>query len=87
MTNPPVEPGSDDDVRRLVRENLYSIPHTVGTCGMGPSPEAGAVVDATGHVHGVEGLAVVDASIIPDPPSGFPHVITIMLAEHLAPTL
>ena len=35
-------------------------------------------------VHGVDRLSVVDASVIPDAPSGFPHVITIMLAEHLS---
>ncbi len=51
---------------------------------MGPSPESGAVVDARGRVHGVAGLAVVDASIMPEPPSGFPHIITIMIAEHLS---
>jgi choline dehydrogenase len=42
------------------------------------------VVDARGQVHGVDGLSVIDASVIPDPPSGFPHLITIMLAEHLS---
>jgi len=49
--------------------------------------DGGAVVDALGRVHGVERLAVVDASIIPEPPSGFPHIITIMVAEHLAKRL
>ena len=43
-----------------------------------------AVVDASGGVHGVDGLSVIDASIIPDAPSGFPHIITIMIAERLA---
>ena len=51
---------------------------------MGPSTDDGAVVDAHGSVHGTERLSVVDASIIPTPPSGFPHVITIMLAERLS---
>ena len=51
---------------------------------MGPSPGEGAVVDASGRVHGVEALSVIDASIIPEPPSGFPHIVTIMLAEHLS---
>jgi choline dehydrogenase len=51
---------------------------------MGPSAEAGSVVDTDGRVHGIGGLRVIDASIIPQPPSGFPHLITIMLAEHLA---
>ena len=36
---------------------------------------------------GSRGSYVIDASIIPDAPSGFPHVITIMAAEHLAARL
>jgi choline dehydrogenase-like flavoprotein len=59
----------------------------VGTCAMGPRPEDGAVVDSSGHVHGVDRLSVVDASIIPDAPAGFPHLITIMLAERLSARL
>jgi choline dehydrogenase len=87
VTSPPADPGSDDAVRELVRSTVSSIPHTVGTCALGPGPADGAVVDGRGRVHGVRGLVVIDASIIPEPPSGFPHVITIMVAEHLAPTL
>lgn len=81
---PPSEPGDPDALRRRVLENAYSIPHVVGTCAMGPAPESGAVVDAFGQVHGVDRLSVIDASIIPEAPSGFPHLITIMLAEHLS---
>jgi choline dehydrogenase len=69
--------------RDLPLTDVYSIPHVVGTCAMGPSPDDGAVVDHLGRVHGVDGLFVVDASIIPDAPGGFPHLITIMVAEHL----
>ena len=83
----PPDPGNRAALRRAVIENAYSIPHVVGTCAMGPSPESGAVVDALGRVYGVAGLAVVDASIMPEPPSGFPHIITIMIAEHLSETL
>jgi choline dehydrogenase len=83
---PPPDPGDHGALRRHVAENVYSIPHVVGTCAMGPSPERGAVVDAVGRVHGLDGLSVVDASIMPEPPSGFPHIITIMLAERLAAT-
>ncbi len=87
-TEPPPPVREDDaSLRRHVMENAYSIPHVVGTCAMGPSPESGAVVDALGRVYGVHGLAVVDASIIPEPPSGFPHIITIMVAEHLSQRL
>jgi len=80
-------PGSVEGLHRAIIENAYSIPHVVGTCAMGPSPEEGAVVDALGRVHGVPGLAVVDASIMPEPPSAFPHIITIMIAEHLSKEL
>ena len=80
---PPAMPPTPEARRRAIVDNAYSIPHVVGTCRMGPSPSDGDVVDSLGAVHGVDGLAVVDASIIPDAPSGFPHVIVIMLAEHL----
>jgi choline dehydrogenase len=80
----PSEPATEDDWRRRMMENTYSLPHVVGTCAMGPYPGAGAVVDATGRVHGVDHLSVIDASIIPEPPSGFPHIVTIMVAEHLS---
>jgi choline dehydrogenase-like flavoprotein len=64
--------------------DFYSLPHVVGTSAMGPRPDDGAVVHATGCVHGTQRLSVVDASIIPDAPSGFTHILTIRLAEHLA---
>ena len=80
----PAGPAGGDGLRARVLENAYSLPHVVGTCRMGPSPRDGDVVDHLGRVHGIDGLHVVDASIIPDAPSGFPHVITIMAAEHLA---
>jgi choline dehydrogenase len=83
----PASPASDAGLRQRVRENAYSVPHVVGTCRMGPRPEDGDVVDAFGRVHGVDRLSVIDASVIPDAPSGFPHVITIMVAEHLAARL
>ena len=67
-----------------MRAESYSLPHVVGTCAMGPRPEHGAVVDPSGQVHGTEGLSVVDASIMPDVPSGFTHLPTIMIAERLS---
>jgi choline dehydrogenase-like flavoprotein len=54
---------------------------------MGPSPVDGAVVDSLGRVHSVAGLQVIDALVMPEPPSGFPHIITIMIAAHLAAEL
>ena len=76
-------PATVKDQRAYVIDNAYSIPHVVGTCRMGPSPDDGDVVNARCRVHGVDGLRVIDASIIPGPPSGFPHIITIMVAEHM----
>jgi len=49
---------------------------------MGTDP--GAVVDTSGRVHGVPGLSVVDASIIPGPLSANTNIPTIMAAEHVA---
>jgi choline dehydrogenase len=80
----PNDLGSARAAREFVAANAYSIPHAVGTCAMGPSPANGAVVDAGGRVHGVDALWVIDASIIPEPPSGFTHLVAIMIAEHLA---
>jgi choline dehydrogenase len=54
---------------------------------MGLHPGGGAVVGPRGHVHGTERLAVIDASIMPDVPSGFTHFPTIIIAERLSETL
>jgi hypothetical protein len=47
-------------------------------------PEQGAVVDPSGRVFGTNALSVIDASIMPDVPSGFTHIPTIMIAERLS---
>jgi choline dehydrogenase len=51
---------------------------------MGPDPAAGAVVDSRGAVHGVEGLLVADASVMPDVPAANTSLPVIMVAERLA---
>ena len=81
---PSPEAGSRNELRRSIRQNVYSDPHVVGICSTGPSPDSGAVVDTSGSVHGTERLSVVDASIMPTVPSGFPHIPAIMLAERLS---
>jgi choline dehydrogenase len=78
------EPRADLDLGGLIRAESYSLPHSVGTCAMGPRPDDGGVVDAAGRVHGTEALIVADASIMPDVPSGFTHFPTIMIAERLS---
>ena len=51
---------------------------------MGRANDPDAVVDGAGRVHGMRGLRVVDASIVPTIPRGYPHFIIIMAAEKIA---
>ncbi|MDQ1614074.1 MAG: choline dehydrogenase, partial [Actinomycetota bacterium] len=81
---PPPLPAAVDQLGEQVRRTVGSFPHVVGTCAMGRDPGRGAVVDPYGGVHGVDRLSVVDASIFPTAPSGFPHLISVMVAERLA---
>jgi choline dehydrogenase len=62
----------------------YSLPHVVGTCRMGPAAADGAVVDDRCRVHAIDGLWIADASVLPEPPAGFPQLIVIALAERVA---
>ena len=72
------------ELARAVRAAVWTYHHAAGTCSMGPAPEAGAVVDAGGAVHGVEDLYVADASIMPVLPSANIHLPTLMVAERIA---
>ena len=71
----------------VLRRATWTYHHACGTCAMGPDPEQGAVVSSRGEVHGLPGLWVADASIMPVIPSGNTHLPTLMLAEHLAPRI
>jgi choline dehydrogenase-like flavoprotein len=72
---------SDDQIEQFVRNHADTIYHPVGTCRMGPDPALGAVVDARLRVHGVAGLRVVDASVMPSVVGGNTNAPTIMIAE------
>ena len=73
---------SDAELERWIRGNADTIYHPVGTCRMGR--DALAVVDARLRVHGVPGLRVVDASVMPRIVSGNTNAPTVMLAERAA---
>ena len=70
-----------------VRSAVSTYHHPVGTCAMGPDPDLGAVTDAHGSVHGIDGLTIADASIMPTIPTATTNLPTIMLAEHIAQLL
>ncbi len=81
------EARSDAEIDAFVRAHTESAYHPACTCKMGPEGDPLAVVDGGGCVHGVEGLRVVDASIMPDIVSGNLNAPTIMLAEKIADTI
>jgi choline dehydrogenase-like flavoprotein len=76
------EGDSDEAVRAHVAKTTFAIYHPVGTCRMGSDP--GAVVDPDLRVNGIEGLRVVDASVMPAVPRGNTNAPTIALAERAA---
>ena len=73
---------SDSDLIDFIRAKAETVYHPVGTCRMGS--DADAVVDPSLRVNGVEGLRVIDASVMPCLPGGNTNAPTIMIAERAA---
>jgi choline dehydrogenase len=73
---------SDADLAEAIRRNSNHRAHPVGTCRMGNGSDA--VVDAELRVRGLEGLRVVDASVMPEVTGGATNVPTIMIGEKAA---
>jgi choline dehydrogenase len=76
------EDPTDDDLLEHLRRRAQTLFHPVATCAMGSSEDA--VVDSSLRVRGVEGLRVVDASVMPAVPRGNTNAPTIMIAEKAA---
>jgi choline dehydrogenase len=93
LVKPELAPGADirteSDLREWVRNDLNTLYHPVGTCAMGGGGRVAAskltsVVDTDLRVRGVEGLRVVDASVMPTVPRGNTNAPTIAIAERAA---
>ena len=86
VTGKEIAPGahlqSDAELLEWVRNNAETTYHPVGTCKMGNDPRA--VVDSELRVHGITGLRIADASIMPTLTSGNTNAPTIMIGEKCA---
>jgi 5-(hydroxymethyl)furfural/furfural oxidase len=67
-----------------IRQNVAGMFHVAGTCRMGSPEDREAVTDNAGRVRGIEGLRVVDASLMPTAPRANTNIPTIMLAEKIS---
>jgi len=74
---------TDDDIRSILRQTVDTVYHPSCTCQMGPDRSV-AVVDSRLRVHGLTGLRIVDASIMPRVVRGNTNAPTIMIAEKAA---
>jgi 5-(hydroxymethyl)furfural/furfural oxidase len=74
----------DEALAEHIQQNVAGTFHPVGTCRMGAADDPAAVTDSAGRVRGIEGLRVIDASIMPTLPRGNTNIPTTMVAEKLA---
>jgi len=83
-----IEPGpaatSDADLVGFARLKADTIYHAAGTCRMGPASDPDAVVDAQLRVHGLDGLRVTDASIMPEAVNAPTHAACVAIGEKYA---
>jgi choline dehydrogenase len=82
MPGPAVQ--TDDELMSFARGIGTTAFHVMGTCRMGPSSDPSTVVSDELKIHGIEGLRVADASIMPTMPSANTNASTLMIAEKAA---
>jgi choline dehydrogenase-like flavoprotein len=78
---------SDTEALGWAEQHLADYVHATGTCAYGPVDDSTAVVGPGGQVHGMVGLAVIDASVFPTPPRVNPWRSTVLVAASLADQL
>jgi 4-pyridoxate dehydrogenase len=83
-TMPGPEKVSDAELDAYIRATATTVYHPLGTCKMGGARDEAAVVDAELKVKGIDGLRVVDASVMPDLVGGNINAPVIMIAEKAA---
>ena len=74
---------SDQNLDRWLLLNMGAAQHTSGTCKMGPHSDPTAVVNQHCVVHGLQGLRIVDASIMPNVVRANPNATCIMMGERV----
>ena len=72
---------TDEDILNYARARGTTAFHPMGSCRMGPATDPSAVVDAKLRVHGIEGLRIADASIMPTMPSANTNASSLMIGE------
>jgi choline dehydrogenase len=81
---PGIDAQTDEEILAFIRKRAETIYHPIGTCKMGKVEDTSTVVDPALKVKGVEGLRVIDASVMPSLIGGNTNAPTIMIAERAA---
>ena len=80
----PAESGDRDAIRRYVERTVMTGQHISSSCRMGPADDPASVVGPDCRVHGLEGLRIIDGSVMPDSIRANTHATILAMAELVA---
>jgi choline dehydrogenase len=86
-TRPGPEVSGRQAIERFLDHAAVHYYHPAGSCKMGPAGDPDSVVDSDGRMHGIEGLYVADASLMPTVISGNTNMPTAVIGERIARSL